>query len=252
MNHISYLFCTWNVRGLGQKNKCDELLSEIINIKPYVLLLQETKLHEIPNHKAKTFLPNHLNNFAYKPSVGSAGGILNAASNNCFNIKSTTHHQFALTTIITSTSNNQEIMVTNVYAPTDHDQKLPFLQEIQTIQPPSNTPWILLGDFNLMWNSTDKNNPSFRQDEADAFNDAIHNLALIELPLTDRLYTWSSNRTEPTLQRIDRVFINICWNQIFPNSTLSSLTRFTSDHVPLLITVSTHIPRPALFRFESS
>jgi hypothetical protein len=143
-------------------------------------------------------------------------------------------------------------MVTNVYAPTDHDQKLPFLQEIQTIQPPSNTPWILLGDFNLMWNSTDKNNPSFRQDEADAFNDAIHNLALIELPLTDRLYTWSSNRSEPTLQRIDMAFINICWNQIFPNSTLSSLTRFTSDHVPLLITVSTHIPRPALFRFESS
>jgi exonuclease III len=112
------------VRGLGQKTKCDELLSKLINIKPSVLLLQETKLHDITNQKAKTFLPNHLNAFAYKPSIGSAGGILNAASNNCFNIKSITQHQFALTTIITSTSNNQEIMVTNVYAPTNHDLKL--------------------------------------------------------------------------------------------------------------------------------
>jgi hypothetical protein len=60
-----------------------------------------------------------------------------------------------------------------------------------------------------MRHATDKNSDSFRQDEADSFNDVINNLALIELPLTDLLYTWTSNRAEPTLQRIDRVFINI-------------------------------------------
>jgi hypothetical protein len=75
---------------------------------------------------------------------------------------------------------------------------------------------------------------------------------LIELPLTDRLYTWSSNREEPTLQRIDCAFVNNSWNFVFPNTTVSSLTRFVSDHVPLLVSVSTQISRPAIFRFENA
>jgi endonuclease/exonuclease/phosphatase family metal-dependent hydrolase len=79
-------------------------------------------------------------------------------------------------------------------------------------------PWMIFGDFNLMYFSTDKNNSSFHQDDADAFNETINNLSLIELPLTDRLYTWSSNSEEPKLQRIDRVFVNTASNQIFPNS----------------------------------
>jgi hypothetical protein len=69
-------------------------------------------------------------------------------------------------------------------------------------------PWMTPGDFNLMCFSANKNKSSFHQDEADAFNEATNNLALTELPLTDRLYTWSSNRKEPTLQRIDRAFVN--------------------------------------------
>jgi hypothetical protein len=75
---------------------------------------------------------------------------------------------------------------------------------------------MVLGDFNLMRNASDKNNSSFRQDEADAFNDLINNLALIELPLIDRLYTWSSNRNEPTLQQIDRVFYKSGLEYSFP------------------------------------
>jgi hypothetical protein len=111
---------------------------------------------------------------------------------------------------------------------------------------------MVIGDFNLMCFASDKNNSSFRQDEADAFNDTINNLALIELPLTDRLYTWSSNRYEPTLQSVDRVFVNADWNQLFPNSSVSSLTRYLSDHVRIIVSISTHIPRPANFRFENS
>jgi hypothetical protein len=59
-------------------------------------------------------------------------------------------------------------------------------------------PWLILGDFNLMRSQLDKNTQTFRQDEADAFNTLLNDLALIEIPLIDRLCTWSSNRTEPT------------------------------------------------------
>lgn len=103
-----------------------------------------------------------------------------------------------------------------------------------------------------MRSSDDKNNNNFRQNEADMFNAALDSLALIEIPLLDRLYTWSSNLGQPTLEKIDRVFINNAWSTTFPNTTLSSLTRFVSDHVSLLLQISTTIPRPALFRFKNA
>lgn len=56
----------------------------------------------------------------------------------------------------------------------------------------------------------------------------------------------------PTLLRLDRAFINQAWNDYLPNSSLSSLTRHASDHVPLLVTISTTVPRPNCFRYESA
>jgi hypothetical protein len=126
------------------------------------------------------------------------------------------------------------------------------MDELQSIQPKTPTPWIILGDFNLMRYSSDKNNSNFRQNEADIFNDTINLLSLIELPLLDRAFTWSNNRQNPTLQKIDRAFINLDWANTFPNSSVSSLTRFVSDHVPIVASISTSVPRPAFFRFENS
>lgn len=97
----------------------------------------------------------------------------------------------------------------------------------------------------------EKNNMSFCQAEANMFNDTINSLALIELPLLDRHFTWSNNRERPTLERIDRVFFNLAWNDTFANSNLTSLTRFTSDHVPPIITIDTSIPRSRQFPFEN-
>jgi hypothetical protein len=74
--------------------------------------------------------------------------------------------------------------VTNVYAPTEHALKQFFLGELKSIEPTTTTPWIILGDFNLMRYSMDKNHNNFRQLEADSFKDTINSLSLIELPLS--------------------------------------------------------------------
>ncbi|KAK1677030.1 hypothetical protein QYE76_037878 [Lolium multiflorum] len=76
----------------------------------------------------------------------------------------------------------------------------------------------------------------------------INTLGLIELPLRDRQFTWSNKRATPTLIRLDRVFINHAWNVRYPSSSLSSIARDTSDHVPLVAKISTVVPRGGLFR----
>jgi len=76
-------------------------------------------------------------------------------------------------------------------------------------------------------------------------------MCLIEVPLLDRSFTWSNKRSTPTLERLDRVFINLAWDEKLPNTILSSLTRTTFDHVPLKIDIATSIPKSKIFRFEN-
>jgi hypothetical protein len=113
-------------------------------------------------------------------------------------------------------------------------------------------PWIIAGDFNLVRDPIDKNNGVFDLNLSTVFNDSIRSLALFELLLLDRLFTWLNKRASHILARLDRVFFNQAWNLVLPNSSLSSLSRPSFDHVPLLVTASTAIPRPATFRFENS
>lgn len=110
---------------------------------------------------------------------------------------------------------------------------------------------MLCGDFNMIRFAHEKNNNHFHYAEAESFNDCINEMCLIELPLLDRKFTWSNKRTQPTLERLDRAFINLRWDELLPNTLLSSLTRTTSDHVPLRIDVSTTIPKSKVFCFEN-
>jgi endonuclease/exonuclease/phosphatase family metal-dependent hydrolase len=58
---------------------------------------------------------------------------------------------------------------------------------------------------------------------------------LIELDLSDRLYTWSNNRSNPTVEKLDRFLVNPEWDLLFHNATVRGLDRSLSDHVPLVL-----------------
>jgi exonuclease III len=110
--------------------------------------------------------------------------MINAFSSRLFSLQSTQRTAYTLIICLHTYLSPNEICVTNVYAPTEHALKQSFLDELKSIEPATSTPWIILGDFNLMRYSTDKNHNNFRQNEASSFNDTINSLSLIELPLS--------------------------------------------------------------------
>ncbi|PNT71466.1 hypothetical protein BRADI_2g27916v3, partial [Brachypodium distachyon] len=230
VSSVSFTFCSWNVRGLGDNKKCANVLSELLSLNPSAVLIQESKLSDITPFKAYSFLPRSLDHFNFKAAVGSAGGMVSAFSSSHFNISQSTQQSYCLSNFVDTLADPSPIKITNVYVPTDHSLKDDFLLALTNDAPDAQTPWIIMGDFNLLRSHEDKNSGSFRQAEADKFNDTINALALLELPLLDRRFTWTNNRESPILEKIDRVFINNAWNTCFPNFNLSSLTRFTSDH----------------------
>jgi endonuclease/exonuclease/phosphatase family metal-dependent hydrolase len=95
---------------------------------------------------------------------------------------------------------------------------------------------LLAGDFNLIRCATDKNSGHVSARLCDAFNDTIESLGIVEVPLLDKLFTWSNHRENHTLELLDRVFINNSQCQAFPATTPTSLVRPTSDHTPILAT----------------
>jgi hypothetical protein len=110
-------------------------------------------------------------------------------------------------------------LLTNVYGHADSTALLDSLLELQSHVTGA---WIISGDFNLIRHALDKNNPNINWALCSLFNSTISSLALLELPLLDRKYTWSNRRKHPTLERIDRVFFNTSMNALFPNSSLTS------------------------------
>lgn len=62
--------------------------------------------------------------------------------------------------------------------------------------------------FNLVRWTDEKNNGIFSNSMVSTFDGAIHALGLQELDLMDRRFTESNGQQDPTLPRLDKVFMN--------------------------------------------
>lgn len=72
-----------------------------------------------------------------------------------------------------------------------------------------------------------------------------------ELHLHGRLFTWSNERSHPTLERIDRAFVSLEWEDKFPNADLRPLSSDASDHIPLLLHTTIQPSAHRRFHFEA-
>jgi hypothetical protein len=80
----------------------------------------------------------------------------------------------------------------------------------------------------------------------------FHNdLELDELHLHGHLFTWSNERSHPTLERIDRMFVSSCWNATFPRAASQALSSRCSDHAPLLLLLDDGFHPKRRFRFQA-
>jgi hypothetical protein len=74
------------------------------------------------------------------------------------------------------------------------------------------------------------------------FNEVISHLGLEELLLQGSRFTWSNKQASPLLERLDWFLAFVSWITSYPGSTVSTLSRDTSDHYPCQISVNMDIP----------
>jgi hypothetical protein len=151
------------------------------------------------------------------------GGIVTTWDETQLTLVSSHARTYLLTSVLSYAATNFELTLTNVYGPSDHDYTLDFLDELCSVASSVSGAWLLTGDFNLIWDPTKKNTENFDAPRTSAFNTAIHDMTLLELPLLDCSFTWSNQCECPMLARLDKAFLNPELDVIAANTTLTSL-----------------------------
>jgi exonuclease III len=157
-------------------------------------------------------------------------------ANSTFLSDQTSQQQPASSTFLseqTSTSQTNRLNITwwlsCVYGPQDNQAKLQFPEELRDLRTHLSGPWLVAGDFNLIYKDEDKNNPNLNKAMMGRFRRWINDMAVSELPLHGRKFTWSTSSTSanPTLVKLDRVFCSPDWEDIFRSATYKAHPRTT-------------------------
>ncbi|XP_073359839.1 uncharacterized protein [Aegilops tauschii subsp. strangulata] len=83
------------------------------------------------------------------------------------------------------------------------------------------------------------------------FRAKLNRLELKEMYLNGRKFTWSNERENVTVEKIDHVFMTSDWEDLYPASFLSAVGSVISDHCPLLMDLHADFHMGRRFRFES-
>jgi exonuclease III len=171
----------------------------------------------------------------YIEANGSAGGIL---------IISWKHTNYTAQVKM----DGSIIRITSVYGPSSGNNNEDFLQQIRQTQSSSNIPLMLCGDFNLILKPEETSIYIIWTSDK-AFQNLMHELALIDLSLQERKYTWS--RAHTILARLDRFLISQAWNVTLLACIQKTLPNTKSDHCPVMCSCEMNFPVSNLFRFQN-
>lgn len=250
MNSKDLKFLNWNVRGLNYPARREAVKLMIQRAQPHIICLQETKLSIIDSFVQAEFLGQPRWLLEYIPADETRGGIAIAWNGDLVLATQSVKKAHSLSIRLTLKLTNTSFVLTTVYGPTEHHAKTSFLSELISCQPTQSTPWVCLGDFNLICEATDKNKGNLNRTHMRKFRRALDASELVELRLLNRRYTWSNGRAMPTLVHLDRVFCNQDWAALFPDIGLQALSSSLSDHCPLFLCSQQQQPRKATFKFE--
>lgn len=215
-----------------------------------LVCLQETMLEVVPASWA-TELLGTMFDYVFVPSVGAAGGVLLAWRRDVWEASLPTALTHSISVKLKCTGSHDAWWLTAVYGPQSDKAKREFLAELRSFREANDGPWLICGDFNMIYQAADKNNDRLDRRGMRRFRSFIDFMLLQELLLTGRRYTWSNGQDVPTLERLDRALATAEWHGIYPYHCLMALSSDCSDHCPILQILDTSPGAKRRFRFES-
>ena len=243
-------FLIWNARGLNDRARRDSVRKVVDTCKPTVVCIQETKLAVITTSVVLSCLGRDFQEFVYLAAQGTRGGILVAWRQGVLTSDQhrVLHHSVSVRFKI---QDEPDWWFTCVYGPHQDAEKVGFLEELREVRSHCLGPWVIGGDFNMIYSAEDKNNENLNRAMMGHFRRFVNDHELKAIPLLGRRYTWSNEREAPTLVKLDRVLCTAAWEGLFPDCILQSQATEISDHCPLVLGLTEGRRGKRRFHFES-
>ena len=203
MNPSSILI--WNARSLNQNSRCNVVSDVIRSSNAPVVCLQETKIAIMNQRIFLSVFGTAYDKYVELPADGTRGGILIAWKSNICQILASRVDNYSIS-VQFEEQEGRNWWFTGVYGPQDDVDKIAFLQELRDVRALCSGPWLIAGDFNLIYQASDKNNTNLDRAMMGRFRHFLDDVEAKEIPLLGRKYTWSNERSSPTLVRLDRAF----------------------------------------------
>lgn len=238
MNLKSLKILNWNTRGLGGLEKCNVVKNTIRESRCDICCLQETKWSSDDPAIHAMALPNFFEKrCAALLAIGTREGVI-ISWKKSYTYLSSRATKHTISVILRQEQTGNSFLISAVYGPSIDNPTLKreFIEELRQLGGLVHLPWILLGDFNLARWLSDRPGDFRGMSLMQLFNDLIRELEIVDIPLSNRAFTWSSKRPQPSFSRIDRVFLSPDWHIHFPVVTLQALEVVVSDHCPMLLT----------------
>ncbi|CAL1371676.1 unnamed protein product [Linum trigynum] len=225
----------WNVRGLGNRDKRARVKRLIGSRKPKIVGLVETKWDSCDDSKIRSIGGSTDLGWIAKNAAGSAGGIAVYWDKLFYNTLSSREGRHFLEVEFQEKVSQKIWHLVVVYGPQDREDKIDFLNEIRALCHQCQAPMCIAGDFNLVRSHDEYRGARRNHNLMEEFNSVIDECGLMELPLGDSSFTWCKGGDNNCLSRIDRVFVSVNFDILFPDCSLVAMDRIESDHSQLLI-----------------
>ncbi|XP_051204973.1 uncharacterized protein [Lolium perenne] len=123
--------------------------------------------------------------------------------------------------------------LTGIYGEPKWEDKYKTWDKLRELRTQNNMPWVVIGDFNEILFSTEKEGGNSRPDHfMQAFRDALSDCNLHDLGFLGDPFTWHRGRIR---ERLDRAVADHDWLLMHPEATLTHLDCMKSDHRPILL-----------------
>lgn len=231
-------FCTYNIRGLNNKQAFAK--DFISHNKISMIALLETRVQQ--DHAEVISRRIALNfNWVFNYNHHSNGRIWLGWNNSIWKVLVISTSMQQISCSIKKLSTGECFIVSFVYGLNTPQERRLLWSELSSLRNSigDDVPWSLMGDFNVCLGPDETNKCLVWTRSMLDFRDFILSQGLADLNCSGpRLTWWDSCIADPCFKKLDRCLVNGAWMVNFNMSKALILPRGISDHCPVAVSIS--------------
>jgi hypothetical protein len=123
------------------------------------------------------------------PAIQTRGGILVAWQPSAWSVLDTSTRQFSVSAKVRQVPGDHEWWLSLVHGPAKDYNRPAFIEELHALRLVQLGPWVICGDFNMIYRVQDKSNGQLHRRGMGQFHHFINEASLKEVQLEGRLFT---------------------------------------------------------------